>query len=85
MKVIVKHQLTKEIKEEVHPIQYIAETEIEVDEAGFNLAEIVDIINGAEVDENNNRLSGFMVGDKNYFRALEVVSIEVANNEEKKR
>lgn len=50
---------------------------IEVETDAFVLKEAVDIINGLKSDEIGNRLPGFMVGDTHYFRALEVVSIEV--------
>ncbi len=51
--------------------------EIEIECENFSLKEAVDIINGTVADEHGNRLPGFMVGDNHYFRALEVVSIEI--------
>lgn len=56
-------------------IQSKGEQEIECE--AFDLKKAVEIINGTETDKEGNRLQGFMVGDKHYFRALEVVSIEV--------
>ncbi len=56
-------------------LQGKGEIEIECDD--FNLKGAVDIINGTVADEHGNRLPGFMVGENHYFRALEVVSIEI--------
>lgn len=51
--------------------------EKEIECKNFDLKEAVGVINGTESDEHGNRLSGFMVGDNHYFRALDVISIEV--------
>ena len=74
-KVKVRFQDSKEVAGESFPIQFTNEAIIECED--FNLAKAVGIINGQETDMNGNSLPGFMVGDDRYFRALEVVSIEV--------
>lgn len=56
-------------------IQDKGEKAIECD--NFDLQKAYRIISGSEVDEKGNRVPGVLVGDKNYFRALEIKSIEV--------
>lgn len=80
MKVRIRFQDMKEVEGQEFPIQFINQTTIEVE--NFNLLKIVGIINGSEVDAKDNKLTGFMIGDNNYFRALEVISVEVLPNEE---
>lgn len=80
MKVKIRFQDMKVVEEQEFPIQFINQTTIEVE--NFDLLKAVGIINGSEVDSKGNKLTGFMVGDNNYFRALEVISVEVQSNEE---
>lgn len=48
-----------------------------VEVESFDLQEAVRIINGFETNELGNPLQGFMVGDKKYVRALDVVNIDI--------
>ncbi|WP_348920118.1 hypothetical protein [Enterococcus rotai] len=43
----------------------------------FDLVKAVGIINGTETDEQGNKLAGFLVGEKRYFRSLEIVGISI--------
>lgn len=74
MRVIVKYQTMKQ-NEENQSIMVIKEDVIETND--FNLKEAVDVLTGQKRDEHGNNIQGIMVGDKNYYRAIDVTNISV--------
>lgn len=74
MKVTVKYQ-TMEQNEENQPVMVIKEDVIET--KNFNLKEAVDVLTGQKRDEHGNNIQGIMVGEKNYYRAIDVTNISV--------
>lgn len=74
MKVTVKYQ-TMEQNEENQPVMVIKEDVIETE--NFNLKEAVDVLTGQKRDEHGNNIQGIMVGEKNYYRAIDVTNISV--------
>lgn len=74
MRVIVKYQTMKQ-NEENQPIMVIKEDVIETND--FNLKEAVDVLTGQKRDEHGNSIQGIMVGEKNYYRAIDVTNISV--------
>lgn len=74
MIVKVKYQ-TMEQNEENQPVMVIKEDVIET--KNFNLKEAVDVLTGQKRDEHGNNIQGIMVGEKNYYRAIDVTNISV--------
>lgn len=75
IKVKVTYQDLKEVEGEKYPIQFTEHKIVECE--SFDLAHATGVMNGTVADEHGNRLSGFMVGEKDYFRSFEVVRVEI--------
>ena len=74
MLVKVKYQSMEDV-DGGHQMMVIKEDSIETED--FNLKEAVDVLTGVTRDEHGNNIQGIMVGDKNYYRAIDVTKISV--------
>lgn len=75
MIVKIKYQDYKEVEGQEFPVQFVKEDKIEVKD--FNLKDAVDVLTGVKRDEHGNSIQGIMIGDKNYYRSIDVTNISV--------
>lgn len=76
MKVKVSYQ-TMQLNESSQPIMVVKEDVIETN--NFNLKDAVSVLTGSNRDEHGNSIQGLMIGDKNYYRAIDITNISIVD------